>query len=477
MKTFIMLLLVVVWMFISMPGALSHADDAPPGVPVIFERTVHFVAEDGSPIGVEAGAYRAERHGSVVRLTPEKGGPAIDIAVQHLSLDMSVQEPMAVSLTRNRDEHLFVIADPNEGVVAATGTYSGINTRDLLKLNQPILSPIVTAPRLPGGNVLSGIPRLKSVAVASFANQGVLVPFANANVTIVLHNLLGSAGTRIPYRLVSPGSITGQSACTLTQNPRIVVPDFFELNQNGEGRISLPGWFTNAGTCAIGLELSLPGQSDPARLVAGPIQVQTPVRYTVTGTSRLKNILGVRASSSLGICEGTSIGPTNYPVGVIENGSDLAYRIRSGPIGTDCQYISKAWVLPDGTRLVSTKWESVREIPSGQQQGKCCVVSAFGNNCITITRPPVESFNFSRGTAPIVTGDRAESPPYYSVTSADAQILEDGAILVENTPPRVVTVVKPMWGKLQCTNTLVNDHGVKLILRELILEGPPGLSF
>lgn len=474
-RVIMLLLLVVVWMFISMPGASSHADDAPPSVPVTLERTVHFAADDGRSIAVEAGAYRAERHGSVVRLTPEKGGPAVDIAVQDLSLDMSIQEPMAVSLARNSDEHLFLFAAPNEGAVAATGTYSGIDTRDLRKLNQPILSPIVTAPRLPGGNVLPGVPRLKSVAVASFANQGALVPFANANVTIVLHNLLGSAGTRVPYRLVSPESITGQSACTFIRNPRIVVPDFLELNQNGEGRISLPGWFTSAGPCAIGLELSLPGQSGPARLVAGPIQVQTPVRYSVTGTSRLKNILGVRVSSSLGICEGTSIGPTNYPVGVVENGNDLAFRIRSGPVGTECQYISKAWVLPDGARLLSAKWETVREIPSGQDQGKCCVVSAFGNNCITM--PPHVGSNFTRGTAPIVTGDRTESPPYYSVTSSDAQILEDGVILFENSPPRVVTVVKPMWGKLQCTNTLVNDHGVKLVLRELVLEGPPGLSF
>lgn len=459
----------------------SPTVDARPAASVILlEKTVYFTAPDGTAVPVNPGGYVVEAGDKSLRLTVPDGETPLVVAASPGTHDEAVMSPTPLSFAEDGEQadlHHLVLLFPDGKSLDAVGTYSGINTRDLLKLNQPILSPIVTVPRLPGGNILPGIPRLKSVAVASFANQGVLVPFANANVTIVLHNLLGSAGTRIPYRLVSPGSITGQSACTLTRNPRIVVPDFFELNQNGEGRISLPGWFTSAGTCAIGLELSLPGQSDPARLVAGPIQVQTPVRYTVTGTSRLKNILGVRASSSLGICEGTSIGPTNYPVGVIENGSDLAYRIRSGPIGTDCQYISKAWVLPDGARLVSTKWESVREIPSGQQQGKCCVVSAFGNNCITITRPPVESFNFSRGTAPIVTGDRAESPPYYSVTSADAQILEDGVILLENTPPRVVTVVKPMWGKLQCTNTLVNDHGVKLILRELVLEGPPGLSF
>ncbi len=477
MKRVLTLMLFTVWTFVGMPGVWCYADDAPRGVAVTFEKAVHFTRADGTSVLVDAGAYRAEIKESFIRLTPEKGGADVEIGAQPLSLEMSIQEPMVISLARNSDEHVLVFADPNGVVVGATGSYSGIGTRDLVKINQPIVSPIVTAPQLPGGNVLPGIPRLKSIAVASFANQGALVPFANANVTIVLHNMLGAAGTRIPYRLVPPGSITGQSTCTLTRNPRIAVPDSFQLNQSGEGRISLPGWFTSAGTCAIGLELSLPGKSEPARVVAGPIQVQRPVRYAVTGTARLRNILGVRVSTLLGICEGTSIGPTNYTVGVIENGSDLAYRIRSGPLGTDCQYISKAWVLPDGARLVSAKWESVQEIPPGQGQGKCCVVGSFGQNCIMITRPPVESFNLNRGTAPIVTGDRAESPPYYSVTSSDAQILEDGVILLENSPPRVVTVVKPMWGKLQCTNTAVNDHGVKLILRELVLEGPPGLSF
>ena len=104
-----------------------------------------------------------------------------------------------------------------------------------------------------------------------------------------------------------------------------------------------------------------------------------------------------------------------------------------------------------------------------------CVVSAFGNNCITM--PPHVGNNFTRGMAPIVTGELSESPKYYSITSADQQILQDGVIMLDNQSPRIVTVIKPMWGKLQCTNTGFNDHGVKLVLRELVLEGPPGLTF
>ncbi len=453
----------------------AQAGDGSP-VTVTFDRPVHFTREDGGAVIVEAATYLVERQDATLRLTPKTGGKAIVLPVEPLPFDMSVQEPAVLSLMRNGDDHLLLYADRDGTVMGTTGTYSGIRTRDLAAVRPSVISPTASVPlQLPGGNILPGVPRLKSVVAASFANGGMLVPFANANASITLYNLPGQAGTRISYRVLPPGSITGQPQCTITRNPRIAVADSFAIDQNGEGRIAVPGWFTTSGSCAIGVELSLPGKSEPVRLVAGPIQVLAPVRYTLSGTSNLRATLGFRATSSLGTCEGTSIGPTNYPVGIVTNGSDLAFRIRSGPIGTECQFISNAWTLPDGVRLVSTTWEQVREIPSGQEQGKCCVVNVFGHNCITM--PPHVGSNFTRGTAPIVTGQHAEATPYYSVTSSDAQILEDGVVIRENGSPRVVTVVKPMWGKLQCTNTGVNDHGVKLILRELILEGPSGLTF
>ncbi|MBD0316455.1 MAG: hypothetical protein ICV75_07165 [Nitrospiraceae bacterium] len=445
-------------------------------VTVTFDRPIHFTRADGDAVKVEAAAYLVERQDATLRLTPQAGGKAIVLPVEPLPFDMSVEEPTVLSLMRNGDDHLLLYADRDGTVMGITGTYSGIRTRDIATVRPSVISPTASVPlQLPGGNILPGVPRLKSVSAASFANGGMLVPFANANVSITLYNLPGPAGTRISYRVVSPGSITGQSQCTITRNPRILVADSFQIDQNGEGRIGVPGWFTTSGSCAVGVELMLPGKSEPVRLVAGPIQVLAPVRYTLSGTSNLRARLGFRATSSLGICEGTSIGPTNYPVGIVNNGADLAFRIRSGPIGTECQFISNAWLLPDGVRLVSTTWEQIREIPSGQEQGKCCVVNAFGHNCITM--PPHAGANFTRGTAPIVTGQHAEAPSYYSVTSSDRQILEDGVVIKEIDSPRVVTVIKPMWGKLQCTNTVVNDHGVKLVLRELILEGPSGLTF
>jgi len=449
----------------------SAAEPLPPGS-VTFERAVHFLLSNGAGVTVEPGTYQVERKGSTLILTPG----AVTIEGSTLPPEeLALPEPTVISLTRSPDEHLLLYS-ASDGTVVATGTYSGIHSRETRTLSPALSMQIVPVQtQLPGGNILPGVPRIKSVTYASFANQGALVPFANANVSITMYNFSGGAGTRIPFRIVSPGSITGDPACTLTRNPRIVIGDFIVLDQQNEGRISLPGWFTSTGMCAVGIELTLPGKTEPARLVAGPILVQAPVRYTLSGTSSLRSRLGFRISGSLGICDGTSVGPTNYSVGVLDGGADLSLRIRSGPIGTECQFTSLPWALPDGVRLISTKWEGVREIPSGQEQGKCCVVSAFGNNCITM--PPHVGNNFTRGTAPIVTGELSESPKYYSITSSDQQILQDGVIMLDNQSPRIVTVIKPMWGKLQCTNTGFNDHGVKLVLRELVLEGPPGLAF
>ena len=109
---------------------------------------------------------------------------------------------------------------------------------------------------------------------------------------------------------------------------------------------------------------------------------------------------------------------------------------------------------------------------------RCCMADAQQTHCLT----PIVSVTprLDRGTARILPSARPETPsPYYAITSADRQVLTpDNVILFENTAtPRVMTVVKPMWCRLECTLTAVNDHGIVLALREIVLDGPPGLTF
>lgn len=459
-------------------SASGHAEE-PAKASFILERIVHFVDTQGTSIALEAGTYHVSRSGDVLQIITDQEQQPLLIQAEPLQIEMPVERPSVWSIMRNTDEHLIIFSDPGGQVIGISGSYSGIHSREVIPLRQRLAAKLIQPAlrQLPGGNILPGVPRIKSISYFSFAQGGALVPFANVNLNIAIYNFAKPQGTRIPYKIVRPETIAGQSACTLTRNPRIGLSDSIQIDQNGEGRISLPGWFTSAGTCAVGIELQLPnGQT--AGLLATPFPVESPHRYTLNQTWNLKNTLAFRTNTGAGICQGESIGPSNFPVGVINSGGDLALRIRSGPLGTECQFTSKVWVLPEGVRLVSTKWESVRQIPEGQTQGRCCAVDAWQNHCLT-PAPTVSSFRFDRGTAQIIPNPdgRSESPPYYSITSANPQILEDGVILLENSSPRLVTLIKPMWCKIECTFTAINDHGFKLVLREITLEGPRGLTF
>lgn len=445
-------------------------------VAVTFDRPVYFVDAGGNPLAVEAGTYVVERIGNRLQLTSSTGSP-IEIQAEPVAFDMPVQEPAVFSVMRNTDDHLLIHVVPEEPVMAASGTYSGVRSRDVASRTRLYaaqqIRPNVT--QFPEGTLLPGGPRIKSVSYSSFAQGGALVPFANVNLTITLTNFTQAIGTRVQYRIVAPATITGQDACTLTRNPRILIPDAFQIDPSREGRITIPGWFSSAGACTVGIEL-LFGKGEPARLVAGPFPVEALQRYRLNQTWNLRNTLAFQISGASGTCEGTSVGPTNHAVGVIESGGDLALRIRSGPLGTECQFTSRTWVLPEGVRLVSTTWERIRELPEGQTQPRCCAVDAYQNHCLT-PAPTSSSFRFDRGTAQILTDARSESPPYYSVTSSDPRILSDNVVLFENTAPRILSLIKPMWCKVECTFTGVNDHGIKLVLREVVLEGPRGLAF
>lgn len=443
-------------------------------VSVTFDQTVHFAQPNGESVSVEAATYRVERSGETLRLIPEQQETAVVVQAEPLDLNMPVQEPTLLSLTRTTDEHLLIYADPKGDVLGTTGSYSGVRSRLPIPLKQtvapkPLVSDLKQLP-LPGGNVVPGILRLKSVNYTSFAQNNALVPFANINLSIIINNFALRPGTQIPYRIMSHNV----GSCRFVKNPRINVQEAIAIQPNGDLHIAALGWFVGGGSyCEVKVELVLPGKAEPVTLVV-PTPVTPPTRYTLSQTANLKEKLGFRINGTLGVCEGTSsFGAGSHPVGIITSNGDVALRIRSGPLGTECQYISKAWVLPDGVTVASVTWESSREIPLGQTQGKCCAVSAFGGNCMTM--PPHIGLDFTRGTAPIVTGVITDG--YYSVISSDPHILEDGVIIHDNASPRVVTILKPMWGKLQCVNTVLNDHGVQLVLRELVLQGPAGLTF
>lgn len=66
----------------------------------------------------------------------------------------------------------------------------------------------------------------------------------------------------------------------------------------------------------------------------------------------------------------------------------------------------------------------------------------------------------------------------YSITSHNLPILTpDNTLVYDGSSGGLFTFLLPMWTRLQCGNTATNDHGVRLILDTIELQGPPGLKF
>jgi hypothetical protein len=156
-------------------------------------------------------------------------------------------------------------------------------------------------------------------------------------------------------------------------------------------------------------------------------------------------------------------------VGIREKDGNISLVIHGGPIGTDCQFSSRSWRLPAGVVVVSTTWDK-------SHQGSCGNVGPLGGgatNILSTTTP-----NLNRGTAPIVINKVPESPTrYYSLLSADAQVVtSDNVILVEQNRT-LASFLLPMWTRLQCSEALHNEDRIRLTLTEIVLSGPPGLSF
>lgn len=127
----------------SYPGIQSRgipADENLSGNPttLTFEKAVHFIAPDGSPVVAEAGEYTAEAAQDWIRLIPgEERQNALLIEAQMGTNDTGVEELVALSLPGSMenelDLHYVMLLLPNGQTLEATGSYSGIQPRGWLK--------------------------------------------------------------------------------------------------------------------------------------------------------------------------------------------------------------------------------------------------------------------------------------------------------------------------------------------------------
>jgi hypothetical protein len=183
--------------------------------------------------------------------------------------------------------------------------------------------------------------------------------------------------------------------------------------------------------------------------------------YPVPDTEDLARYLKLTRQTgiadTLGICDGTSLGPDgSFPVGAVKIGRDLSLRIRSGPIGTNCNWVIHATGMRPG-------WEIRLRLEESRVGNKCNSSTDSGS-----ASPSSLRFDFS-ALAPLYhTGNGSVILSYNN---------ENGR------PPTGLNVPESMhhfrFVNLKCSPTLSNDHAVtmRIVSAELFGRGASGCTW
>lgn len=280
-------------------------------------------------------------------------------------------------------------------------------------------------------------------------------------------------------------SVAG-SGCNFTQNNNIIYQQEVQVI-NGTGNVFRRGSFrTSAASCSA-LRVTVAVRFPQATAFSAPIVLAVPTfnfrapqTYAFGNTWQLKDFLGVKVHRSItGTCSGDSFG---HPVGVFKASDDITFSIRSGPLGTECEYATVVKRLADG--FVLSKLEFVKsEGPNNSltnvqmaEPRRYCKIGGSGGTVGGV------SFDLSRGMNVLREADLlASSGPDLSdfVLTGFNRPLEtsDNVTLLGSTDTDFAVVLIPMYLKLRCVITPTNSEFYTLRLNRAEFIGPPGVAF
>lgn len=241
-----------------------------------------------------------------------------------------------------------------------------------------------------------------------------------------------------------------------------------------------------------------------------PILLQQRRRVIIENTYALKDLLQPKVVPYTGVspssCSGDSLGAAgSIPVGVVERGGDLAFHIRSGPLGTDCRVSTEPGVLPQGAYVEEATF-------SVSKTGDRCVAnSTMSSTQFTVGSALAVFYGGAEGLAAVAyqlaTGESvpAEHRSFAAIDSINAKQrypargldIQTGTktylnmsvhafLDVFKTPQQDPTIgaagsvfdrFEPFHAFLSCNETLTNDNAVTLKLDQVVIMLPPGASF
>lgn len=295
-------------------------------------------------------------------------------------------------------------------------------------------------------------------------------------------------GTECTMTLASyrDGGDGGSSSAVVAKDRK---PEFGEIAVNLNGALlgARPQLTVSARDPAIGLQKSF--------TLELPIDLAPRDTVTIDDTWSLRDALGFEQTWAWGTTNGTSdFGAGKVEVGVVQVGDDLAFRIASGPTGTEAVWRSPLSKLRNGWTVESMEWSETCVAPSGQ---------APKARALTVSRAVADNAVFDVGEA--LPGNfmrDAGIPDAYAVLldhtfrSIPIMLRPHGAAASDAftwTRPMVfldyderTSGNRPIYGlessnwlrsmtvALKAEATVLNDHRVTVRLERVTFKRPPG---
>lgn len=276
------------------------------------------------------------------------------------------------------------------------------------------------------------------------------------------------------------------SGCRYTQNPRISYQATQAVTGGATSVLRMGSFRTSAASCAeLQMRIALKFQdmqefTAPIIVTAPAFNFRVPQTYAFGDSWPIRSLFDFRLQQShTGVCSGESLGTAGaQPVGVFRSGDDIAMAVRSGPIGTECDYVSVARRLPDGFALKGiefTTTEGPNDSPTTTRfgPGPRHYCSVGGGSAL--------ARNFTRGTHrlhPFSVNDGLVVEDGFTLEGWDRPLTtSDNVQLLEASDNQYAMMLMPLYVKLKCVSAVSNAEFIRLRINRVEFIGPPGVQF
>lgn len=308
---------------------------------------------------------------------------------------------------------------------------------------------------------------------------------------------LGNLGDAESFEIVSV-----RSDCGWVEPPSLTHPRLQRASEPGFGSFTRQGVFerSNSGGCTVRVTVSMKraglAPEPPITLTSAPVALLGGREVTIHVTGEFAARLGFSNPTSIGVCRGASVGTLpgsqTHTVGV-NTQSDIRISVRSGPLGTYCDWRTAPLELPPGVELVgmvshATASDVTTESDSGKRIATCGVTGSSHSmqpgTQIFSRRAPQPPRALDRGTTPFPIGTYSR-PVYVAEVNVMRSgypplLTDDGVILVSDTGTRTTiyrSVLLPLRVVLRCAPTVTNDHYAELTIERLTFFVPDNVQF